>query len=240
MRTGLCASRTLPSTAIARNDCRRSVRTRSLAGTDLPGGGQELVQYASEGNLRRLTDLLDGPYSSIEPDDASSKGIRTAQVRTAAQRAMACNQVPALRALLRFGNEHGIDFGFALGTSRLVAVEAAGAGRADILSVLFEEAGISTEVVNGYGRTALLEAAMNGHESTARVAIEAGANVDFITARHGNTAAHLAASNGHIGVLNLLRAAGARLDVERGGDGKTALQLHKELVQKQLATVLRK
>jgi ankyrin repeat protein len=86
----------------------------------------------------------------------------------------------------------------------------------------------------------LLEAAMNGHESTVRVAIEAGANVDFVTARHGNTAAHLAASNGHIGVLNLLRAAGARLDVERGGDGKTALQLHKELVQKQLATVLRK
>lgn len=200
------------------------------------------MQYASEGNLRRLTDLLDGPYSSIEPDDASSKGIRTAQVRTAAQRAMACNQVPALRALLRFGAEQDppIDFGFALGTSRLVAVEAAGAGRADILSVLFDEAGISTEVVNGYGRTALLEAAMNGHESTTRVAIEAGANVDFVTARHGNTAAHLAASNGHIGVLNLLRAAGARLDVERGGDGKTALQLHKELVQKQLATVLRK
>jgi ankyrin repeat protein len=148
--------------------------------------------------------------------------------------------VTTLRALLRYGNARRIDFGFTLGTSRLVAVEAAGRGDADILRVLFEEAGVSTEVVNGYGRTALLEAAQNGKVDAVTVCLECGADIKFATKLQNNTAAHFAAENGHLDVLNMLRNAGADMDVERNGDFKSPLQLHRELIAKQMKAVLNK
>ena len=215
----------------------RASGPNALAGTDLPGGGQELVEYASEGNLRRLNELLDGAYAA-DPTDASSRAIRIAQLRTAAQRAMACGQVETLKRVLEFGDARGVDFGFGLGNGRLCAIEACGRGQDDVVRVLFKDGRVSTEVVNGYGRTALLEAALENKLECVRACLEAGANVDFTTKMQGNTAAHLAAQSGHVEVLNLLRDAGARMDIERFGDLKTALQLHRESVARTMKTML--
>lgn len=241
---GLIAMRAVTLTAIptqihARQH-RAISRTRAspFAGTDLPGGGQELVEYASTGNLKKLTDLLDGPYT-MTPTDASGKAVRVAQLRTAAQRAMTTGHVACLKALLAHGESHGLDYGFNAANGRLCAVEAAGAGRADVLRVLFETARLGTEVVNGYGRTALLEAALNGHEDCVLVCLEFGADVNFRTKNQGITAAHLAAQQGSIAVLNVLREAGANMDAERFGDFKTPLALHREHVQKQMKAFAR-
>lgn len=227
------------SSACTRLNSRSSVAPRGLAGSDLPGGGQELVEYANTGNLRKLEDLLDGAYAQ-EPQDASSKAVRVAQLRTAAQRAMSQGHVACLRRLLQHGDTCGYDFGFKLGNNRSSAVEAAGAGRADICRVLFENGRVSTELVNGFGRTALLEAALNGREECVRVCLEFGANVDFATKMQGNTAAHLAAQSGNITVLNILREHGANMNAERFGDLKTPLTLHREHVQKQMHAFTRK
>lgn len=224
-----------PARARVHMACMRASTTRTRAGgiappgSDLPGGGQLICQYASEGNVIKLRALLNGPYAQA-PEDSSARAIRIAQLRTAAQRAMACNQVVALKTLIDFG----ADLNFTMGNGRLVAVEACAAGRAEIAHVLFD-AGVSTEVVNGYGRTALLEASLAGHVDCVDVCLKAGANVNFATKNQGTTAAHLAATNGHMPVLAQLREAGADMTIERLGDGKTALQIQREHVKRQLS-----
>jgi len=223
--------------AVQSTPTRVPVRTRAAIaraappGTDVPGGGQLLCQYAAEGQIIKLRELLEGPYA-VAPDDSSAIAIRKAQLRTAAQRAMSCNQLEALKMLI----DHGADLNFTLGNGRTAAIEACGAGRHEIAAVLFA-AGASTEVVNGYGRTALLEAAFHGHVACVDTCVRAGANVNFATKNQGSTAAHFAAQAGHMGVLTKLRECGADLSIERFGDGKTALQIQREFVKRQLTNM---
>lgn len=178
--------------------------------------------------------------------DASTRAIRAAQVRTAAQRAAHVGQAGTLRILLR----HGADLGLELGNGRTIAVEAAARGHADVLRLLLTPTrtpaadaadaadddedivggGASTEVQNGYGRTALMEAAKNGHVDCVLAAVEAGADVNFATKNANVTAAMFAAAEGRADCLNALRRAGADLDVRRNQDGKTAMQIHRERV----------
>lgn len=204
----------------------------ALPGSGQPGGGQLIVELASTGQVEPLRRLLDESYAGdIASLDASTRAIRTAQVRTAAQRAAHHGQAGTLRLLV----ERGADLGLGLGNGRAIACEAASRGHADVLRILLLDAGASTEVQNGYGRTCLMEAAKNGRAECVEVALEAGADLDFATKNANCTAAMFAAAEGHAECFNLLRAAGADLTVARTQDGKTAMQLHREAVARQMA-----
>ena len=122
----------------------------ALPGSGQPGGGQLIVELASTGQVDPLRRLLDESYAGdIASLDASTRAIRTAQVRTAAQRAAHHGQAGTLRLLV----ERGADLGLGLGNGRAIACEAASRGHADVLRILLLDAGASTEVQNGYGRT---------------------------------------------------------------------------------------
>ena len=59
-----------------------------VPGSGAPGSGQLIVEFAAAGNVKALTRLLDIEYSVPDAElDSSTKAIRTAQLRTAAQRA---------------------------------------------------------------------------------------------------------------------------------------------------------
>ena len=219
-------------------------------GSGAPGSGQEIVEKATTGDVDGLRRLLAESYSGGDAQlDSSVRAIRSAQVRTAAQRAAHAGQFHTLKLLL----DHGADLGLNLGNGRAIAVEAATRGHADVLRLLLAPkagdgegeggekdarcsgAGVSTEVQNGYGRTALMEAAKNGHAECVEVAIEAGAEIDFATKNANVTAAMFAAMEGHTACLNVLRNAGANLEVARNQDGKTAMQMHRERVAAEMA-----
>ena len=150
-----------------------------VPGSGAPGSGQLIVEFAAAGNVKALTRLLDIEYSIPDEElDSSTKAIRTAQLRTAAQRAVHAGMIYTLRLLL----ERGADLGLDMGNGRAIACEAAARGQHQVLALLLAPhdppesigGGVSTEVQNGHGRTVLMEAAMNGHAECLRVAIEAG------------------------------------------------------------------
>ena len=213
-----------------------------VPGSGAPGSGQLIVEFAAAGNVKALTRLLDIEYSIPDEElDSSTKAIRTAQLRTAAQRAVHAGMIYTLRLLLERGAELGLD----MGNGRAIACEAAARGQHQVLALLLAPhdppesigGGVSTEVQNGHGRTVLMEAAMNGHAECLRVAIEAGSDLDFATKNYNATAAIFAAREGHLNCLNILREAGADMDIERS-DGKTAMQIHREQVRAQMANVM--
>ena len=216
---------------------RRAARRRGLAppsavrpGSASPGAGQLVVELAVANEVDQLRDLLAEAYgeSTAADLDSSSRAIRVAQLRTAAQRAAHAGSAPALRLLL----EHGAELGAAFGNGRAIACEAAARGHAEVLRVLLDPdlGGVQTTVQNGYGRTCLMEAAKNGHVGCVREALDAGAEIDFATKNANATAAMFAAAEGHADCFNLLRESGANLDVKRTMDGKTAMQIHRETV----------
>ena len=126
-----------------------------------------------------------------------------------------------------------------LNETTTLAIDAAARGHDDVLDVLFEQCGVSTEArdpTRPGARTALMEAAANGHAPCVAVLHAAGADLDAVT--HDAqlcTAAMLAAEEGHAGCLNVLRGAGANMEIERKSDGKTAMQLHREKVAQDMA-----
>ena len=172
-----------------------------VPGSGAPGSGQLIVEFAAAGNVKALTRLLDIEYSVPDAElDSSTKAIRTAQLRTAAQRAAHAGMIYTLRLLL----ERGADLGLGMGNGRAIACEAAARGQHQVLALLLAPhdppesigGGVSTEVQNGHGRTVLMEAAMNGHAECLRVAIEAGSDLDFATKNYNATAAIFAARFG--------------------------------------------
>ena len=211
-------------------------------GSGAPGSGQLIVEFAAAGNVKALTRLLEIEYAVPDDElDSSTRAIRTAQVRTAAQRAAHAGMVYTLRLLL----EYGADLGLEQGNGRAIACEAAARGHREVLKLLLaphdppESIGgnVSTTLQNGHGRTVLMEAAMQGHAECLKVVIEAGADLDFATKNYNATAAHFAARDSHLECLNILRDAGADMEIERT-DGKTAMQIHRENVRTQMTNTM--
>ena len=150
---------------------RPSVRGQARFGQ--PGAGQLVVELAVANEVDQLRRLLAEAYaeSTAADLDSSSRAIRVAQLRTAAQR-RARRLGPRARLLL----EHGAELGAAFGNGRAIACEAAARGHAEVLRVLLDPdlGGVQTTVQNGYGRTCLMEAAKNGHVGCVREALDAG------------------------------------------------------------------
>ena len=92
---------------------RGSAPCRSVVpGSGAPGSGQLIVEFAAAGNVKALTRLLDIEYSVPDAElDSSTKAIRTAQLRTAAQRAVHAGMIYTLRLLLERGADLGLDMG---------------------------------------------------------------------------------------------------------------------------------
>lgn len=88
-------------------------------GSGAPGSGQAIVEKATTGDTQGLAKLLEESYGGDDAQlESSVRAIRTAQVRTAAQRAAHVGQVGTLRLLLR----HGADLGLSQGNGRTIAV----------------------------------------------------------------------------------------------------------------------
>jgi len=97
-------------------------------------------------------------------------------------------------------------------------LSAAGAGRQDILEVLFNKDANIINAVDIFSQTALYYAADAGHENVVEWLLSKGAKIEAV-AFFGQTALHRAAYRGHGNVVELLLRKGANIEaVDQYGD----------------------